>query len=91
LSQTLSPSLAAYIQPGEAEATAHALLLGKYSLSLGVEMPAFNGILKLSEMVIINFITLSDQEIMVSNQWGVENIGNFIEHCKKNEIKIGKS
>jgi hypothetical protein len=38
-----------------------------------------------------NIITLSDQEIMVSNQWGVENIGNFIEHCKKYEIKIEKS
>jgi len=38
-----------------------------------------------------DIITLSDQEIMVSNQWGVENIGNFIEHCKKYEIKIEKS
>lgn len=38
-----------------------------------------------------DIITLSDQEIMVSNQWGVENIGNFIEHCKRYEIKIEKS
>ena len=30
LNQTLSPSLAAYIQPGDAEATAHAPLSGKY-------------------------------------------------------------
>ena len=34
LNQTLSPSLAAYIQPGDAEATAHAPLSGKYSSSL---------------------------------------------------------
>ena len=38
-----------------------------------------------------DIITLSDQEIMVSNQWGVDNIGYFIEHCKKYEIKIEKS
>jgi hypothetical protein len=50
LNQTLSPSLAAYIQPGDAEATAHAPLSGKYSSSLFVEIPAFNGISKLTEM-----------------------------------------
>ena len=38
-----------------------------------------------------DIITLSDQEIMVSNQWGVDNIENFIEHCKKYEIKIEKN
>ena len=38
-----------------------------------------------------DIISLSDQEIMVSNQWGVDNIGYFIEHCKKYEIKIENS
>ena len=39
LNQTLSPSLAAYIQPGDAEATAHAPLSDKYSSSSVLESP----------------------------------------------------
>ena len=42
--QTLSPSLPAYPQPGEALALAHAPLLGRYSVSSAVEIPPFKGI-----------------------------------------------
>ena len=39
LNQTLSTSLAAYIQPSDAEATAHAPLSDKYSSSSVLESP----------------------------------------------------